>query len=81
MFQVLCGVCSPYSAHLYTRMGTDDGLAMTREFCESFVDACGTELALPATYCDDHVLPGAVTEYWSYPLDIDCKLFAALYDV
>lgn len=57
-------------------MMTDDGLAMTFEFCNSFVSACGVELALPATYCDEHVLDNSVdapVEYWSYPLDIDGK--------
>ena len=52
-------------------MATEDGLAMTAEFCTDFVDACGKELALPASYCGEHVLDGDVTEYWSYPLDID----------
>ena len=74
--QVLCGVCSPYSAHLYTRLAEmgDDGLAMTRDFCDGFVMACGADLALDATYCDEHVLDysdeNAAREYWSYPLDI-----------
>ena len=51
----------------------EDGLAMTYEFCDSFVTACGAELALPATYCEEHVLDNradAPVEYWSYPLDI-----------
>ncbi|CAN0083513.1 unnamed protein product [Ectocarpus sp. 6 AP-2014] len=74
--EVLCGVCSPYSAHLYTRLAEmgDDGLAMTRDFCDGFVMACGADLALDATYCDEHVLDysdeNAAREYWSYPLDI-----------
>lgn len=68
--QVLCGVCNPYSAHLYTRMGTDDGLAMSAEFCDSFVTACGADLGLPNSYCAEHVLDGSKTEYWSYPLNV-----------
>lgn len=57
-------------------MLTEDGLAMTYEFCDSFVTACGAELALPDTYCNEHVLDNradAPVEYWSYPLDIDGK--------
>lgn len=78
-FQVLCGVCNPYSAHLYTRLGSvypqedskeEHGLAMTEDFCEDFVTACGQDLSLPATYCGEHVLAGTTREYWSYPVDI-----------
>lgn len=49
---------------------------MTKDFCDGFVSACGADLALPATYCDEHVLDntaGATAEYWSYPLDIGGK--------
>lgn len=62
-------------------MMTEDGLAMTYEFCDSFVSACGAELALPATYCDEHVLNNradASVEYWSYPLNIAGKRFYAI---
>lgn len=51
-------------------MGTEDGLAMTAEFCESYVTACGADLDLPNSYCAEHVLEGSKTEYWSYPLNI-----------
>eukprot|EP00752_Nemacystus_decipiens_P008421 g7527.t1 len=71
--EVLCGVCSPYSAHLYTRMMDEDGLAMKYEFCDSFVTACGAELGLDTEFCEEHVLdnrPDAPAEYWSYPMDV-----------
>ncbi|CAM9179985.1 unnamed protein product [Ectocarpus sp. 12 AP-2014] len=74
--RVLCRVCSPFSAHLYTRLAEmgDDGLAMTRDFCNGFVIACVADLALDATYCDEHVLDysdeNPAREYRSYPLDI-----------
>lgn len=78
-------MCSPYSAHLYTRLlldddGTrkeEDGLAMTQEFCDEYVTACRADLDLPATYCEENVLPGGGVEYWSYPLpdDFDGKIW------
>ncbi|CAM9453682.1 unnamed protein product [Scytosiphon promiscuus] len=77
--QVLCGQCHSYSAHLFENLGADfgpyDGLTMTREFCEAFVDACGDQLTLGGPdeydgldYCDHHV--GGIDgedELWSYP--------------
>lgn len=52
-----------------------DELAMTSEFCEKYVKACGDDLALPATYCDEHV--DGDNEYWSYPLDVEGEQAAA----
>lgn len=68
--QVLCGLCHPYSAHLFERLDTMDGLTMTNEFCNEFFSACESELALASDYCDIHT-GGDVDQYWSYPLVID----------
>ncbi|CAM9587413.1 unnamed protein product, partial [Sphacelaria rigidula] len=68
--QVLCGVCHPYSSHLYERLGTLDGMTMTNEFCNEFYSACSADLDLGPDYCDIHT-GGDDDQYWSYPLDID----------
>lgn len=46
---------------------------MTNDFCDSFFDACETQLSLPLNYCDIHT-GGDTDQYWSYPLVIDGEL-------
>lgn len=69
--QVLCGVCHPYSAHLYERLNVADGLTMTIDFCSEFYTECSEQLGLAEDYCEVHTGGGETDQYWSYPLVID----------
>lgn len=68
--QVICGVCHPYSGHLYEKLGAVDGLTMTIDFCDEYVEACEGQIAFSDDYCEIHTLGGETDAYWSYPLDI-----------
>ncbi|CAM9355064.1 unnamed protein product, partial [Choristocarpus tenellus] len=81
--QVACGVCLGFSAHLFERLGPDlgdsapvDGMTLTNEFCESYVNACGSQLGLPTNYCDVHT-GGSEDQFWSYPLEVDSTNFVS----
>lgn len=71
---MLCGLCHPYSAQLYERLDTSDGLTMTNDFCDEFFSACSSELDLPSDYCDIHT-GGDTDQYWAYPLVLDGEFY------
>ncbi|KAG5188546.1 Sorbosone dehydrogenase-domain-containing protein [Tribonema minus] len=64
--QVACGPCDPFAVHV---MGAGSGgiMGMCRGFCESYWDACHTDLGMPSKqdYCDQH----ATESYWCYPVN------------
>ncbi|CAM9715370.1 unnamed protein product, partial [Ectocarpus fasciculatus] len=73
--QVLCAVCSSYSAHLYeylTDGGVVDGLTMKSDFCEELVDECSPYITFPTyddgDYCEHHT-GGGNDFFWSYPYE------------
>ncbi|CAM9418052.1 unnamed protein product, partial [Choristocarpus tenellus] len=76
--QVVCGVCTAFSAHLYERigpsLGPEDGMTLTNEFCNTYVSACGSQLGLSSNYCDVHT-GGDEDQFWSYPLEVDAGDF------
>lgn len=65
---MICGVCHPWSGHLYERLGT--ALTLTNDFCNEFYAECSGPLGLAADYCDVHT-GGDGNQYYSYPLVID----------
>eukprot|EP00903_Cladosiphon_okamuranus_P016927 g15603.t1 len=67
--EVVCGICHPWSGHLFERLGT--AMTLTNEFCDEFVEACSDQLALPINYCDIHTGSGDGDAFYSYPYVAD----------
>lgn len=66
---MLCSVCSPFSGHLYELLSAEkgvDGLTMTTDFCEEYVDECEGQISFEDDYCEKHTI-GFTDTYWSYP--------------
>lgn len=73
MAQVSCGVCHPFSGHLFARTTelsdlNEEGMTMTNDFCEDYVTACKGDIDFASDFCDVHTLGKDTDDYWSYPL-------------
>lgn len=75
--QVVCGICTSYSGHLYERLapelGVEDGLTMKNDFCDELVTACDGQITFPTydageDYCAKHT-GGDEDQFWSYPYE------------
>lgn len=69
--KVICGVCHPWSGHLYQRLGT--AMTLTQDFCDDFYTACSGQLTLSDTYCDFHAGEGDEDLFYAYPYVADGK--------
>lgn len=76
--QVACGPCGSYSLHLFSRLGTElglaDGMTLKKEFCTELVNDCYEVIDFPdypdgESYCEKHT--EEEDEIWSHPIDED----------
>eukprot|EP00752_Nemacystus_decipiens_P008422 g7528.t1 len=62
--EVECGICHPWSGHLFERL--TNAMTLTNEFCDEFFAECSGQIALPSDYCDIHT-GGATDAFYAYP--------------
>ncbi|CAM9759383.1 unnamed protein product [Scytosiphon promiscuus] len=82
--QVVCGICTSFSGHLYERLapelGVEDGLTMKNDFCSELITACDGQITFPTyddgeDYCTKHT-GGDEDLFWSYPYE-EAEIFEA----
>lgn len=67
--QVACGICHPWSGHLFERLA--NAMTLTIDFCDEFYSECSTQLGLAPTYCDVHTGGGDEDAFYAYPYVVD----------